>query len=52
MSKFLNFAEKTIWGTAGLALGLIILFAILHVLKGNGLTGPAAAWVGAHAQNY
>lgn len=52
MGRFLNFAEKTIWGVAGLALSLIILFAILHYLKGNSLTGGVADWVGSHAQNY
>ena len=52
MARFLAFFEKTIWGVAGLALSLIILFAILHFLKMNAVTGGAAQWVGAHAQNY
>ena len=52
MARFMAFFEKTLWGVAGLAVSLIILFAILHFLKQNSLTGGAADWVGSHAQNY
>lgn len=52
MARFLGFFERTIWGVAGLAVSLILLFAILHFLKQNAVTGGAAEWVGAHAQNY
>ena len=52
MGRVLSFAEKMLWGAGGLAVSLIILFAILHFLKGNNLTGGVANWVGSHAQNY
>lgn len=52
MSRFLSFLERTFWGIGGLAVGLILLFAILHMLKQNSLTGGVASWVGSHAQNY
>jgi len=52
MGKFVSFAEKTLWGVGGLAVSLIILFAVLHFLKQNSLTGGVAGWVGDHAQNY
>ena len=44
--------EKMLWGAGTLAIGLIILFAILHFLKQNSITGGVADWVGQHAQNY
>ena len=52
MGKFFTFFEHTLWGVAGLAFSLIILFAVLHFLKQNSLTGGAASWIGSHAQNY
>jgi hypothetical protein len=52
MSKVVSYAEKLLWGTAGLAVSLILLFAILHFLKNNSLTGGISDWVGTHAQNY
>lgn len=57
MRHFFTFVERTFWGTLSLALGLVILFAALHVLRTNAMTsgniiGQGASWVGAHAQNY
>lgn len=52
MGKLVSYVEKLLWGVGGLAVSLIILFAILHFLKQNSLTGGAAGWVGEHAQNY
>ena len=58
MKSVAQFAEHILWGSAALAVSLIILFAILHVLKnqsvpvvGSPIAG-GANWVGAHAQNY
>lgn len=60
MKNVAQFAEAIIWGSAGLAVSLIILFAILHVLKNQAAAIPVvgapvaagASWIGAHAQNY
>ena len=52
MSKLIGFVERTFWGIGGLAIGLILLFAVLHMLKQNAITGGAASWVGTHASNY
>jgi len=60
MKHLFTFVERTFWGVAGLALILIIMFAVLHVLRTNGQSVPVvggalssgAGWVGAHAQNY
>ena len=52
MSRLFTFVERTFWGIGGLALSLIILFAVLHMLKQNAVTGAAAGWVGSHATNY
>jgi len=58
MSYFIKFLERIFWGIAGLALSLVILFAVLHILKnqnvpvvGAPLAG-AASWVGRYASNY
>jgi hypothetical protein len=60
MTQFTHFVEKILWGSIGLAFGLVVLFAILHVLRNQGASVPvvgapvanAASWVGAHATNY
>lgn len=61
MTHFTKFIERIIWGVAGLAVSMIILFAILHVLRSNPIaTAPVvgapvaagATWVGQHIQNY
>ena len=61
MSNFVRFIEKMFWGIAGLAVSLVILFAVLHILKSNSVAqvpvvgapvAGAANWVGAHAQSY
>ena len=60
MKSVAQFAEHIIWGSIGLAVSLVVLFAILHVLKTQAATVPVvgapvaagAQWVGAHAQNY
>ena len=58
MKNVAQFAERIIWGSAGLALTLVVMFAVLHVLKNQQVpvvgapVATAANWVGAHAQNY
>ncbi|HWS82803.1 MAG TPA: hypothetical protein VN207_00940 [Ktedonobacteraceae bacterium] len=60
MTHFTHFVEKMFWGSVGLAVGLVVLFAILHVLRTQAVNVPAvgapvanaAGWVGAHATNY
>jgi len=58
MSYFVKFIERIFWGIAGLALSLIILFAVLHILKNQNVPivgAPVAAgatWVGRYASNY
>jgi hypothetical protein len=58
MKNVAQFTERIVWGAAGLAVSLIILFAILHVLKNQSVpvvgspVATAANWVGTHASNY
>lgn len=60
MKHLFTFIERIFWGSAALLLGLVILFAILHMLRtqgGNipfvgGAVASGAGWAGAHAQNY
>jgi hypothetical protein len=58
MKNVAQFAERIIWGAAGLAVSMIILFGILHVLKNQNIpvvgspVAGAANWVGVHASNY
>lgn len=58
MKNVAQFAERIIWGCAGLALSLVILFAILHILKNQQVPivgaplATGANWVGTHASNY
>lgn len=60
MTHFTHYIEKIFWGSVGLAIALVIMFAIVHVLRTQAGVVPvvgapvanAAGWVGAHAQYY
>lgn len=60
MTHFTNYIEKIFWGSVGLAIALVILFAIIHVLRTQAGAVPVvgapvaqgASWVGAHASYY
>ena len=61
MTHFSHFIEKMAWGVAGLAVMLIVLFAILHVLRSNAIASVpvvgapvagASNWVGAHTTSW
>jgi hypothetical protein len=57
MRQLTRFLGHLFWGLGGLAVMLVVLFAIIHVLRTNSFTnsnvvGQAAGWVGSHASNY
>jgi hypothetical protein len=52
MRYFARFIEKIFWGVIWLAVFLIVLYAILHILRQNNLTGGVASWIGSHTTNY
>jgi hypothetical protein len=60
MTHFTHFVEKMFWGSVGLAVGLVVMYAFLHTIRVNAGVVPVvgapiatgASWVGAHTQPY